>query len=137
MAAITIALTLSQAAFADDDDRAPWRPDNAAALAITGPIIVERKSLEVGKVRFSLRLDSSAAAFKPGQDKFPAHIFAVTRMSNPLLLNGQTLCGDQPPTWIVVVPQPPLGLELDVFTGVERPTSPASPGLCNRFAYVR
>ncbi len=137
MAAITIALTLSQAAFADDDDRAPWRPDNAAALAITGPIIVERKSLEVGKVRFSLRLDSSAAAFKPGQDKFPAHIFAVTRMSNPLLLNGQTLCGDQPPTWIVVVPQPPLGLELDVFTGVERPTSPASPGLCNTFAYVR
>jgi hypothetical protein len=88
-------------------------------------------------VRFSLRLDSSAAAFKPGQDKFPAHIFAVTRMSNPLLLNGQTLCGDQPPTWIVVVPQPPLGLELDVFTGVERPTSPASPGLCNTFAYVR
>jgi len=135
--AIAIALTVSHAAFADNDDRAAWRPNNAAAISITGPVIVERKSLEVGKARFSMRLDSSVAAFKSGQDRFPAHIYAVTRMSNPTLLNGQTLCGDLPPTWIVAVPQPPLGLELDVFTGVEKPTSPASPGLCNTLTYVR
>jgi hypothetical protein len=137
ISAITVALTLSQAAFADNDDRAPWRPDNAAAIALTGPIIVERKSLEVGKARFTTRLDSTVAAFKPGQDKFPAHLYAVTRMSNPSLLNGQTLCGDQPPTWIVVVPQPPLGLELDVFTGMEKPASATSPGLCNTLTYTR
>jgi len=136
-AAMTIALAISHAAFADNDDRAAWRPNNAAAVSITGPVIVERKSLEVGKARFSMRLDSSAAAFKSGQDQFPAHIYAVTRMSNPTLLNGQTLCGDMPPTWIVVVPQPPLGLELDVFTGVEKPASAASPGLCNTLTYVR
>src|ERR1700749_532902 len=111
--------------------------DNAAAIAITGPVIVERKSLEIGKARISLRLDSSVAAFKAGQDRFPAHIYAVTRMSNPVLLGGQTLCGDRPPTWIVVVPQPPLGLELDIFASVEKPTSPASPGLCNTLTYVR
>jgi hypothetical protein len=137
IAVIAVALGFSQTTLADDDDRAPWRPENAAALSITGPIIMERKSLEVGKARFSLRFDSSEAAFKPGQDKFPAHIYAVTRMSNPLLLNGQTLCGDQPPTWIAVVPQPPLGLELDVFTGLEKPTSPTSPGLCNTLTYTR
>src|ERR1700753_4125290 len=68
-AATMIALGVSHAAFADNDDRAAWRPDNAAAKSVTGPIIVERKSLEVGKARFSLRLDSSAADFKPGQDK--------------------------------------------------------------------
>jgi len=135
--AIAIALTVSHAAFADNDDRAAWRPNNAAAVSITGPVIVERKSLEVGKARFSMRLDSSVAAFKSGQDRFPAHIYAVTRMSNPTLLNGQTLCGDMPPTWIVAVPQPPLGLELDVFTGVEKPTSPTSPGHCNTLSYVR
>jgi len=135
--AMAIALTVSRAAFADNDDRAAWRPNNAAAISITGPVIVERKSLEVGKARFSMRLDSSVAAFKSGQDRFPAHIYAVTRMSNPTLLNGQTLCGDLPPTWIVAVPQPPLGLELDVFTGMEKPTSPASPGLCNTLTYVR
>jgi hypothetical protein len=133
----TIALCLSQAVLADDDDHAPWRPDNAAAISITGPIVVERKNLEAGKTKLSLRLDSSAAAFKPGQDKYPAHIYAVTRMSNPLLLNGQTLCGDQPPTWIVVVPQPPLGLELDVFTGLEKPASTSSAGLCNTLTYTR
>jgi len=136
-AAIALTLANSHAALADNDDRAAWRAQNAAAISITGPVIVERKSLEVGKARVSLRLDSSVAAFKPGQDKFPAHIYAVTRMSNPLLLNGQTLCGDQPPTWIVVVPQPPLGLELDVFTGAERPASTSSPGLCNTLTYVR
>jgi hypothetical protein len=137
VAVLGIALGLAQAAFADNDDRAAWRPDNAAASSITGPIIVERKSLEIGKTRVSLRLNSSAAAFKPGQDKFPAHIYAVTRMSNPTLLGGQTLCGDQPPTWIVVVPQPPLGLELDVFSGLEKPANTASPGLCNTLTYVR
>lgn len=134
---ITVALALTYAARADNDDRAAWRPDNAAAIAITGPVIVERKSLEIGKARISLRLDSSVAAFKAGQDRFPAHIYAVTRMSNPVLLGGQTLCGDRPPTWIVVVPQPPLGLELDIFASVEKPTSPASPGLCNTLTYVR
>ena len=135
--ALTIALMLSHTAFADDDDHAAWRPNNAAAISITGPILVERKSLEAGKTKMSLRFDSAAAAFKSGQDKYPAHIYAVTRMSNPLFLNGQTLCGDMPPTWIVAIPQPPLGLELDVFTGVEKPTSPASPGLCNTLTYVR
>lgn len=136
-AAIALAFANSRAAFADNDDRAAWRAENAAAISLTGPIIVERKSLEVGKARVSLRLDSAVAAFKPGQDKFPAHIYAVTRMSNPTLLNGQTLCGSMPPTWIVVVPQPPLRLELDVFTGVEKPTSTASAGLCNTLTYTR
>ena len=136
-ATMTIALTLSHAAFADDDDHAAWRPNNAAATSITGPVLVERKSLEAGKTKMSLRFDSAATAFKSGQDKYPAHIYAVTRMSNPVFLNGQTLCGDVPPTWIVAVPQPPMGLELDVFTGLEKPTSPASPGLCNTFVYVR
>ncbi|HTT96920.1 MAG TPA: hypothetical protein VMF58_02645 [Rhizomicrobium sp.] len=134
---MSVVFGFSHIALADNDDRAPWRPENAAAISITGPIIVERKSLEVGKARFTMHLDSSQAAFKSGQDRFPAHIYAVTRMSNPILQNGQTLCGDNPPTWIVVVPQPPLGLELDVFTGVDRPTSTSSPGLCNTLVYTR
>jgi hypothetical protein len=137
LAAAAVALCLANAAFADDDDHPSWRPNNAAAISITGPIIVERKRLHAGNTDLPLRLDSSAAAFKPGQDSFPAHIYKVTRMADPTLLDGKTLCGDVPPTWIVVVPQPPLGLELDAFTGAERPTSTASPGLCNTFTYVR
>jgi hypothetical protein len=137
LAPIAVALCLCQAVLADDDDHPPWRPNNAAAASITGPIVVERKSLEAGKAKLSLRFDSSVAAFKLGQGSFPARIYAVTHMANPILLNGRTLCGDIPPTWIVVVPQPPAGLELDAFTGVEKPTSAASSGLCNTFAYIR
>jgi hypothetical protein len=131
------ALSFANAALADDDDSPNWRPNNAAAITITGPIMVERKKLHAGRTVLPLRLDSKMDAFKPGQGSFPARIYAVTRMANPALLNGNTLCGDLPPTWIVVVPQPPTGLELDAFTGVERPASPASPGLCNTFAYIR
>ncbi len=135
--AIAVALCLANTALADDDDHPPWRPNNAAAVSITGPIIVERKTLHAGNTVLPLRPDSSVAAFKPGQGSFPARIYAVTRMADPTLLNGKTLCGDTPPTWIVVVPQPPMGLEIDAFTGAERPTSTASPGLCNTFTYVR
>ena len=135
--ATVVALCLANAAFADDDDRASWRPNNAVAISITGPILVERKKLHAGNTVLPLRPDNSVAAFKPGQGSFPARIYAVTRMANPTLLNGKTLCGDMPPTWIVVVPQPPASLELDAFTGVEKPTSTASPGLCNTFAYIR
>lgn len=135
--ATAIALCLTNMAFADDDDRASWRPNNAAAVSITGPILVERKKLHAGNKVLPLRPDSSTAGFKPGQGSFPARIYAVTRMANPTLLNGKTLCGDMPPTWIVVVPQPPAGLELDAFAGAEKPTSTASPGLCNTFAYIR
>ncbi len=134
---IAIAFFFCHSALADDDDRAPWRPDNAAATTITGPIVVGRRSLHAGSAELSLRFNASIAVFKNGQNRFPAHIYAVTGMSNPSLLNGQTLCGDMPPTWIVLVPQPPLGLELDAYTSVEKPTSAASPGLCNTFTYVR
>jgi hypothetical protein len=99
--------------------------------------VLDRKKLYAGRTILPLRLDSRVAAFKPGQGPFPARIYAVTRMADPMLLNGKTLCGNTPPTWIVVVPQPPAGLELDAFTGVERPASAASPGLCNTFAYTR
>ena len=134
---VAAALCLASAALADDDDYPSWRPNNSAATDITGPIIVQPKRLHAANADFPLRLDSTAAAFKPGQDSIPAHIYAVTSAANPTLLNGKKLCGDTPPTWIVVVPQPPMGLELDAFTGADKPVSTASPGLCNTFAYVR
>ncbi len=135
--AAAVLLCLTNAAFADDDDFPSWRPDNAAATTITGPIIVQPKRLHAGNADFPLRLDSTAASFKPDQGSIPAHVYAVTSPVNPTLLNGKKLCGDTPPTWIVVVPQPPLGLELDAFTGAEKPANTASPGLCNTFTYVR
>jgi hypothetical protein len=132
-----IGLCLVNAAFADDDDYPSWRPNNSSATDITGPIIVQPNRFHAGNADFPVRLDSTVAAFKSGQGSIPAHIYEVTSAANPTLLNGKKLCGDTPPTWIVVVPQPPMGLELDAFTGAEKPASAASPGLCNTFAYIR
>lgn len=137
IAAFSAALCLANAALADDDDYPSWRPSNTAATSITGPIILLPARLHAGNANFALRLDSSVPAFKPGQGSIPARIYAVTSTTNPALLNGNKLCGDTPPTWIVVVPQPPLGLEIDAFSSVDKPASPASPGLCNTFSYIR
>lgn len=136
-AAFAAAFFAANVTLADDDDYPSWRPNSTTASSITGPIIVLPTRLHAGDANFPLRLDSSVADFKSGQNSIPARIYSVTSTDNPTLLNGNKLCGDTPPTWIVVVPQPPTGLEVDAFTGADKPTSPSSPGLCKTFAYMR
>ncbi len=137
IAAFAAALCLVNAALADDDDYPSWRPNSTTATTITGPVIVMPGRLHAVNTDFPLRMDSEVAEFKPGQGSIPARIYAVTSATNPPLLNGNKLCGDTPPTWIVVVPQPPTGLEIDAFTGTDKPASAASPGLCKTFTYMR
>jgi hypothetical protein len=137
VAAFAAVLCLAGAALADDDDYPSWRPSSTTATSITGPIIVQPTRLHAVNTDFPLRLDSSVAEFRAGQGSIPARIYAVTSTTNPTLLNGNKLCGDTPPTWIVVVPQPPMGLEIDAFTGADKPATPASPGLCKTFSYIR
>ena len=137
MATFAAALCLAGAALADDDDYPSWRPNNTTATTITGPIIVQPTRLHTANADFALRLDSTVAAFKPDQGSIPARIYAVTSAINPALLNGNKLCGDTPPTWIVVVPLPPMGLEVDAFNSVDKPVGPGSPGACGTFAYTR
>ncbi len=138
--ATAVALCLVNAALADDDDYPSWRPNNAAATDITGPIIVQPKRLHAGNADFPLRLDSTAGGAKSSLVRIlipAAYLCNDKRGQSHTSFNGKKLCGDTPPTWIVVVPQPPMGLELDAFTGADKPVSTASPGLCNTFAYVR
>ena len=137
VAAAAVAFCITSAVMADDDDYPSWRPNGPEATSVTGPIILLPGRLHAGNANFSLRLDSSVADFKPGQNSIPARIYAVTSTDNPALLNGNKLCGESPPTWIVVVPQPPMGLEVDAFTGTDKPSSPSSPGLCKTFSYTR
>jgi hypothetical protein len=136
VAAFAIAFSISTAALADDDDYPSWRPNSPEATSTTGPVILLPNRLHAGNANIPLKLDSSVPDFKPGQKSIPARIYAVMDKSNPVLLNGNKLC-DAPPTWIVVVPQPPLGLEIDAFSSAEKPATAASPGLCKTFAYTR
>lgn len=137
VAAFAATLCLAGAALADDDDYPSWRPNSPEATTVTGPVIVQPTRLHAGNTDFPLRLDGTVADFKPGQGSIPARVYAVTSTANPALLNGNKLCGDAPPTWIVVVPQPPMGLEIDAFTGADKPASATSPGLCKAYTYTR
>jgi hypothetical protein len=91
VAAFAAAFCLINAALADDDDYPSWRPNSPEATSITGPIIVLPNRLHAGNANFPLKLDSSVADFKPGQNSIPARIYAVAGTDNPTLLNGSKL----------------------------------------------
>ena len=137
IAAFAATLCATSAALADDDDYPSWRPNSTTATSITGPVIMLPNRLHAGNADFLLHLEGSVSGFKSDQDSIPSRVYAVTSTTNPALLNGNKMCGDMPPKWIVVVPQPPTGLEIDAFSGADKPASATSPGLCGTFSYIR
>jgi hypothetical protein len=128
---------VAAAALADDDDYPTWKPSSAAAAAVTGPILLLPDRLKVGPVYLPWRADGVLPRFKPDQGPIPARVFALTDPANPALLNGKTLCGGDTVNWIVMAPAPPNGLEIDAFSGADKPSSISSPGLCGTFSYTR
>jgi hypothetical protein len=128
---------LASPLIADDDDYPTWQPANAAATATTGPIVMFPDRFNAGQANYPWQEAGVVAQFKPDQGPIPARVFAVGQPDNPVLINGKTMCGEKPVTWIVMVPQPPSGLEIDAYVAVDRPSSITSPGLCATFLYKR
>jgi hypothetical protein len=138
LTAITVvASLLAVAAVADDDDYPVWKPSSDTAVSITGPIMLLPDRLKAGQSSFPWRIAGALAQFKPDQGAIPARLFEVADATNPDLLNGKKLCGGKPVGWIVMVPAPPDGLEIDAYTSVDKPSSISSPGLCGTFTYKR
>jgi hypothetical protein len=121
----------------DDDDYPVWKPSSDTAVTITGPIILLPDRLKAGNVDFPWRPDGVVAQFKPDQGPIPARVFATAQSTSPELLNGNRLCGEKAVNWIVMVPAPPDGLEIDVYSAADKPSSITSPGLCATFSYKR
>ncbi len=115
----------------------PWKPSSTTSVSITGPIVLAPGRLTAAGADFPLRLVAQPPAFRSEQGARPARVFAVTRPTNPPLLNGNRLCGADPATWIVVQPTPPDGLQISAFIGPKKPTGEDSPGLCGVFFYYR
>ncbi len=136
IAAIAATVCLAGVALADDDDYPSWRPNGKTAASITGPVILLPTKLRAANTDIPLRRDIEIAGFRAGQGDIPARLYAVTATTNPTLLNGNKLCSAQP-TWIVVVPLPPEGLQIDAFSSTEKPANESSPGLCGTFNYMR
>jgi hypothetical protein len=124
-------------AVADDDDYPVWKPSSDAAVSVTGPIMLLPDRLKAGQANFPWRPAGPLAQFRPDQGAVPARLFEVADGTNPELLNGKKLCGDKAVGWIVMVPAPPNGLEIDAFDSPDKPASIGSPGLCGTFSYKR
>ena len=133
----SLACVLGDAASADDDDYPVWKPSNDKAVSVTGPIMLLPDRLKAGQVDLPWRPEGVATQFKPDQGPIPARIYAVTQTPNPAFLNGASLCGGKTAQWIVMVPAPPDGLEIDAYSAADKPSSISSPGLCGTFSYKR
>jgi len=134
---ITIACGFAAPSLADDDDYPVWKPSSDTAVSVTGPIILLPDRLKAGQANFPWRPAGALAQFKPDQASIPTRVFEVADGTNPELLDGKRLCGDKAVGWIVMVPAPPDGLEIDAYSSVDKPSSISSPGLCGTFTYKR
>jgi hypothetical protein len=131
------ACAFAASAVADDDDYPVWKPSSDSAVSVTGPIMLLPDRLKAGQANFPWRLNGVIAQFKPDQGAIAARVFEVADATNPELLNGKKLCADKPVGWIVMIPAPPNGLEIDAYNSADKPTSTTSPGLCGTFTYKR
>jgi len=113
-----------------------WQPYSRTAESITGPIALSPTELRMSRARLPLRVAADVPAFKADLGTYPARILAVTRPSNPVLLNGNRLCGG-PVRWIVVYRLEHGDLGMAVFSGEAQPKSLDDPGACGTFNYSR
>jgi hypothetical protein len=114
-----------------------WSPSSTSSVSFTGPITLSPTGLTAQGVAFPLRLNARVAAFHSDDGPRPARIFAVTRPTNPPLLNGNRLCGAGPAKWLVAVDRAPGQLELIAAIGPAPPRREESPGVCGIFYYDR
>jgi hypothetical protein len=140
---LTVALVALGCAHAAIADGAPgaaavaWSPMSTTSVSVTGPITLSATRLTSQGATFPLRLTATNAAFRSDDGARPARVFAVTRPTNPPLLNGNTLCGPDPATWLVAVDRAVGQLELIAATGAAPPTREEAPAVCGIFYYDR
>jgi hypothetical protein len=109
---------------------ARWTATSSTAMAITGDIAVAADSITFG--------NGASIGIKQAAPDRP-DVFIIDPPSNPVLLQGNGLCGDQPPTFLTLY-RDGGSLALSVFDGPDMPPSPAGaldtpPGLCATYHY--
>ena len=122
---------------APDVGTGAWSPSSTTSVSITGPIVLSSTSLTAYGAIFPLRPTTRVAAFHSDDGGRPAQIFAVAQPTNPPLLNGNRLCGNDAATWLVVVDRAPGQLELIAATGTAPPKREESANVCGIYYYVR
>lgn len=107
-----------------------WTATSTTSMAITGDIAVSADG-----IRFA---NGAAIRIKPAAPDQP-EVFRIDPPANPVLLNGNRLCGEQPPSFVALYRD---GGSLYVFDGPDMPRSPRGlvdlqPGMCASYHYER
>lgn len=129
-AALTLTLASAPASAAET-----WEAVSTTAMSITGDITVEEE-----KITFD---NGESLGLRPVGDDEPG-VFVVTPEANPTLLNGNKLCGNEPPTFLVFGRPKAEGsdetLYLKVFDTNDVPEASDEmdqPGICASYTYMR
>jgi hypothetical protein len=113
-------------------------PISRTGEAVTGSVTLSATAIRFANGR-SLPLalvDANARGVfdTAGSGTVTARIYRVTSAANPVLRNGNTLCG-APVTHLVVYEPSPGGVHLNFYQGTERPAGRGADKLCFFSAY--
>ena len=117
-----------------------FNPSSETAMAITGPVILSTEQMVFETGRF-LDLEfhdpKSSGHWGASGDVPVAQVFRVSGDAGPLR-RGNTLCGDQPITYMAAWSEDSSGftyLGVAMFTGVEPPEGIADQALCATYFF--
>ncbi len=108
-----------------------WSPTSTTAIAITGEISIDGNRLTFGNgVSISLK---PVGADRPG-------VYVIDPPQNPVLMNGNRLCGEEMPTFLVLA-RAGNSLYFKAFDSPEAPVASADPlpqsGTCATYNFER
>ncbi|MGA1799097.1 hypothetical protein VH567_09985 [Sphingomonas sp. 4RDLI-65] len=115
-----------------------WSATSTTAMAITGDITLSpTRLMAAGKV-FPLAVVADVTTFGTARGPQAARLLRITKRVNPVLRNGNRLCGAAPVRWIAVY-RSDAGkmLNLAAFSGARQPKGESDAGLCGTFLYAR
>ncbi|NDR55316.1 hypothetical protein [Aliiruegeria sabulilitoris] len=118
-----------------------FNPYSETAIAITGPVILSSKRMvfETGQLLDLDLVDQAASGDWGASGNVPvAQVFRISGDVGPLRQQN-TLCGDQPVTYMAVWDEESSGskiLGIAMFTGTEIPTGVAQEGICATYFFA-
>ncbi len=114
-----------------------WSATSKTAMAITGDIALSPTALVAAGKTFPLAVAADVTDFASNNGPQAARILRVTRPFDPVLRNGNTLCG-APVRWIAVYRSDGgKSLNMSVFSTPTRPRGDTGAGVCGTFLYSR
>ncbi len=117
-----------------------FNPSSETAMAITGPVILSTKRMVFetgGSLDLEVHDAKSSGNWGASGDVPIAQVFRVSGDVGPLR-QGNTLCGDQPITFMAAWNEESSGfgyLGIAMFTGAAVPTSVADQNMCATYFY--